>query len=166
MKYLLVAVDYFNKWVEAESLAKISAAHVQKFVWKLICRFGLPKLIVTDNNRQFVDKKLVAFYKELGIMPVTSLVEHPQTKEQAEAMNKIIVQELKKRLGEAKGAWVDELQQVLWRYVVPRTVRRERCVRGEVRKMTSENPTQRRSQENDSSLRTIWGGVFGEKLGN
>ncbi|XP_014506403.1 uncharacterized protein LOC106766164 [Vigna radiata var. radiata] len=116
LKFLLVAVDYFTKWVEAEPLANISASQVQKFVWKLICRFGLPKYIITDNGRQFIDKKLVAFYKELGITPLTSSVEHPQTNGQVEAMNKVIVQELKKKLGEAKGAWVDELQQVLWGY--------------------------------------------------
>jgi len=40
---------------------------------------------------------------------VTSSVEHPPNNGQAEAMNNIIVAELKKRLGEAKGAWVDEL---------------------------------------------------------
>ncbi|XP_014492365.1 uncharacterized protein LOC106754811 [Vigna radiata var. radiata] len=100
-------------WVEAEPLAKISATQVQKFVWKIVYRFGLPKAIITDNGRQFVDKKLVAFYRELGITPITSSVEHPQTNDQAEATDKIIVQELKKRLGEAKGAWVDELPQVL-----------------------------------------------------
>lgn len=66
MKFLLVVVDYFNKWLEAEPLPKISASQVQKFVWKLICQFSLPKFIVTDNGRQFIDKKLVAFYKEVG----------------------------------------------------------------------------------------------------
>lgn len=115
-KFLLVAVDYFTKWVEAEPLARITAAQVQKFVWKLICRFEIPKFVITDNGRQFVDRKLVAFYKELGIIPLTSFVEHPQTNGLVEAMNKIIVQELKKKLGDAKGAWVDELQQVLWGY--------------------------------------------------
>lgn len=63
-----------------------------------------------------MDRKLVEFYKELGITPLTSSVEHPQTNGQAEAMNKIILQELKKKLGEAKGAWVDELPKVLWGY--------------------------------------------------
>ncbi|XP_014499228.1 uncharacterized protein LOC106760287 [Vigna radiata var. radiata] len=48
-KFLLVAIDYFTKWVEAEPLAKISASQVQNFVWRLICRFGLPKHIITDN---------------------------------------------------------------------------------------------------------------------
>lgn len=71
---------------------------------------------MTDNGRQFIDKKLVNFYKESSITPITSSVEHPQTNGQAEAANKAIVQELKKRLGEAKGGWVDELDQVLWGY--------------------------------------------------
>lgn len=79
-------------------MARISATQVQQFVWKLVCRFGLPKTIVTNNGRQFIDKKLMAFYKELGINIITSSVEHPQTNDQAKPTNKIIVQELKKRL--------------------------------------------------------------------
>ncbi|XP_014501602.1 uncharacterized protein LOC106762287 [Vigna radiata var. radiata] len=54
--------------------------------------------------------------REWGITPVTISVEHPQTNGQAEAINKIIVNELKKRLREAKGTWVEELPQVLWGY--------------------------------------------------
>ncbi|XP_017441100.1 uncharacterized protein LOC108346536 [Vigna angularis] len=107
-RFLLVAIDYFTKWIEAEPL--------QKFVWTLICRFGIPKTVVTDNGRQFVDKRFGDFYKKLGIKHVTSSVEHPQTNDQVEAANKVIVAELKKRLGDAKGAWVDELQEVLWGY--------------------------------------------------
>jgi len=116
-KFILVAVDYFTKWVEAEALANITARQVHSFVWRnIICRFGLPHTIITDNGRQFIDKKLKDFYKQVGIRHVTSSVEHPQTNGQAEAMNKVVVAELKKRLGEAKGAWVDELPQVLWAY--------------------------------------------------
>ncbi|XP_017413025.1 uncharacterized protein LOC108324597 [Vigna angularis] len=115
-KFLLIAIDYFTKWVEAEPLGTITAARVQKFVWTLICRFGIPKVIVTDNGRQFIDKGLGDFYKKLGVKQVTSSVEHPQTNGQVEAANKVIVAELKKRLGDAKGAWMDELQEVLWGY--------------------------------------------------
>ncbi|XP_052734193.1 uncharacterized protein LOC108339372 [Vigna angularis] len=102
-KFLLVAVDYFTKWIEAEPLSVISAQRVQKFIWRLICRFGLPKKIITDNGRQFVARKLEDFLSQLGIQHVTSSVEHPQTNGQAEAANKAILTELKKRLGEAKG---------------------------------------------------------------
>ncbi|XP_017420172.1 uncharacterized protein LOC108330177 [Vigna angularis] len=89
---------------------------VQKVCWKLICRFGLPRTIITDNGRQFIDRKLAEFYTSLGIKHVTSSVEHPQTNNQVESMNKTIVTELKKRLGEKKGTWVDELPEVLWAY--------------------------------------------------
>lgn len=90
-KFLLVAVDYFTKWVEAEPLANITATQVRNFCWKLICRFGLPRTIITDNGRQFIDRKLERFFHELGIRHTTSSVEHPQTNGQAEAMNKAIL---------------------------------------------------------------------------
>ena len=51
-KFILVAVDYFTKWVEAEALANITAQQVHSFVWRnIICRFGLPHMIITDNGR-------------------------------------------------------------------------------------------------------------------
>ena len=54
VKFLLVAIDYFTKWVEAEALAMITEARLQSFVWKsIICRFGIPLMIISDNGRQF-----------------------------------------------------------------------------------------------------------------
>ena len=51
-KFLLVAVDYFSKWVEAETLAKITEQMVKKFIWQhIICRFGIPRRLVSDNRR-------------------------------------------------------------------------------------------------------------------
>jgi len=76
LRFLIVAVDYFTKWIEAEPLAKITTANVQNFTWKLICRFGVPHTVITDNDRQFVDRKLEAFFTELGVKHITSSVEH------------------------------------------------------------------------------------------
>jgi len=77
-KFILVAVDYFTKWVEAGALANITARQVHSFVWRnIVCRFGLLHTIITDNGRQFIDKKLKDFYKQVGIRHVTSSVEHP-----------------------------------------------------------------------------------------
>jgi len=59
-----------------------------------------------NHNRQrptFIDKELAKFYTDLGIKHVTSSVEHPQTNGQAEAANKVILVELRKRLDNAKG---------------------------------------------------------------
>lgn len=88
--------------MKAKLLATISVMQVQRFVWKIICRFGLPRVIMIDNGRQFVDRKLREFYQNLGIKHVTSSVEHPQSNGQQEAANKIIVKELKRRLRDRK----------------------------------------------------------------
>ena len=116
-KHFLVAVDYFTKWIEAEPLATITAQNVQNFVWKnIVCRFGIPHSIVSDNGRKFIDQGLMTFYNDLGIKSLTSSVEHPQTNGQAEAANKVLLNELRKRLDTAKGRWAEELPEVLWAY--------------------------------------------------
>jgi len=105
-KFLLVGIDYFTKWIEVEPLATITTAKVKGFVSKsIICRFGIPHTIVLDNDRQFVDQALIAYYEGLGIRHVTSSVEHLQTNGQAEAAKQVTLNELKKRLGIAKGRW-------------------------------------------------------------
>ena len=53
-KFLLVAIDYFSKWVEAEAYASIKDKDVTKFVWKnIICRFWIPQAIIADNGPHF-----------------------------------------------------------------------------------------------------------------
>ncbi|RDY13735.1 hypothetical protein CR513_01291, partial [Mucuna pruriens] len=117
IKFLIVAVDYFTKWIEAEPVAVISAERVKKFLWKkVICRFGLPAIIVSNNGTQFASKTTTEFCQGLGIRQVFTSVEHPQTNGQAEAANKVILKGLRRRLEEAKGRWVEELPQVLWSY--------------------------------------------------
>nr|KYP37686.1 Gypsy retrotransposon integrase-like protein 1 [Cajanus cajan] len=73
VKFLVVAVDHFTKWIEAEALATITANNIQKFFWK-------------NSNGQ------------------------------AEAANKVILKKLKRRLGQAKGTWPDQLPEILWAY--------------------------------------------------
>ncbi|XP_025616618.1 uncharacterized protein [Arachis hypogaea] len=65
---------------------------------------------------QFVDKKFGEFLMGLGIKQRFSSVEHRQTNDQVEAANKVILQGLKKRLDQKKGAWADKLASVLWSY--------------------------------------------------
>lgn len=55
----MVAVDYFTKWAKAEALATIIEAKVTSFIWtNIVCRFGIPNAIVTDNGKQFDNVKL------------------------------------------------------------------------------------------------------------
>ena len=52
VKFLLVAIDCFTKWVEVEALATIIEARIRNFVWKnIICKFGIPLMIISDNGR-------------------------------------------------------------------------------------------------------------------
>ena len=51
MKYLIVAIEYFTKWIEAEPVAQITTHKVQHFVWKnIVCRFGVPRRLVSNND--------------------------------------------------------------------------------------------------------------------
>nr|KYP39629.1 hypothetical protein KK1_039060 [Cajanus cajan] len=86
VKFLIVAIDHFTKWIEAEAVATITANNMQKFFWK----------------------------------------NHPQSNGQAEAANKVVLKELKRRLGQAKGTWPDFLPEILWAYrCTPQTSTRE-----------------------------------------
>ena len=52
VKFLIVAINYFTKWVEAEALATITEARIRSFVWKnIICKFGILRTITSDNGR-------------------------------------------------------------------------------------------------------------------
>ena len=54
LKFAVVAVDYFTKWAEAEPLATITSNKMINFVTKnIICRYGVPQKIITDNGTQF-----------------------------------------------------------------------------------------------------------------
>ena len=54
VKFLLLEIDYFTKWVEVEALATITEAKIQNSVWKnIICRFGISRTIILDNVHQF-----------------------------------------------------------------------------------------------------------------
>jgi hypothetical protein len=116
-KYAIVAVDYFTKWAEAEPMATITTKKVINFVVRnIICRFGLPRTIITDNGTQFESKEFKEFCQRYGIEKRFAAVAHPKANGQVEAVNKIIKSILKKRLEKARGKWVDELPTALWAY--------------------------------------------------
>jgi transposase InsO family protein len=117
VKFLLVAVDYFTKWVEAEPVATISAEKVKKFYWKkIICRFGLPRYIVSDNGTQFTSEAVIQFCEEKGIRNTFVPVEHPQANGQEESANKVILKAIKKKLTKKDKNWAEPLPEILWAY--------------------------------------------------
>ncbi|VFQ59783.1 unnamed protein product [Cuscuta campestris] len=127
VRYVIVAIDYFTKWVEAAPLASITGAQCQKFLAKqVICRFGVPKHVITDNGTQFESKPFNDFLESWGIKHSYASVGYPQTNGQVENANRTIVDGLKRKLEACGGEWAEELPYILWTYrTTPRRATRE-----------------------------------------
>ena len=98
-------------------MANIRDVDVKRFIWKnIVTRFGVPHVLISDNGLQFDSKAFKKYCSDLGIKNRYSTPAYPQGNGQAEAVNKVIVNGLKKRLDDAKGKWVEELPCVLWTY--------------------------------------------------
>ncbi|CAL9031096.1 unnamed protein product, partial [Prunus brigantina] len=94
--WILTATEYFTKWVEAIPLRKATGAAVSNFIREyIVCRFGIPYKMVTDNGTPFVNK---------------------QGNGQAEATNKTILRILSKMVYEYQGSWSVHLPDALWAY--------------------------------------------------
>ena len=116
-KFIVVVVDYFTKWAEAEPLATITEQKERNFVWRaIICRFSIPRALVSDNGKQFDNPKFRDFCAELGIKNYYSSPAHPQSNGQAEVTIRTLKAALKTKLEYLKGKWVAYLPEVLWAY--------------------------------------------------
>ena len=117
LKFLEVGIDYFTKWVEAEPLATITKKSIRSFVWRnIICRYGILKVLVSDNGKQFDNDAFRDFCTELGIENHYSSPTHSQANGQVEVTDRTLLKIIKTRLEGAKGIWPDELPNVLWAY--------------------------------------------------
>ncbi|KAL4376297.1 hypothetical protein GQ457_02G025310 [Hibiscus cannabinus] len=107
--YILLAVDYVSKWVEAIATTHNDAKTVQRFIKKnIFTRFGTPRVIISDEGRHF-DNRSIAPLRKLGINHKLSTASHPQTNGQAEIFNREIksILEKVKRLLE-----INELEEI------------------------------------------------------
>ena len=103
--------------MEAEPLATITEKSIRTFVWKnIICRYGIPRVLVSDNGKQFDNDSFRDFCTELGIKNHYSSPTHPQANRQVEVTNRTLLKLIKAWLEGAKGIWPDELPSVLWAY--------------------------------------------------
>ena len=106
-----------HKVGRSRTLKTITEAKIEDFIWKnILCRFGIPNAIVTDNGRQFDNNKFRMFCFEFNINLCFASPAHPQSNGQVEAINKIIKRTLKTSLDKAKGCWPEFVPQVLWSY--------------------------------------------------
>jgi transposase InsO family protein len=98
-KFVLLATDYFTKWVEAIPLKKVTSENMVEFVKEhIIYRFGIPQTITTDQGNQFTSSEFKEFAESMGIKLLNSSPYYAQANGQAEASNKIMIRLYKIRL--------------------------------------------------------------------
>jgi transposase InsO family protein len=116
--HIFVAVDKFTKWIKVKPVASITAAKAVEFIKEIMYRFGMPNNIITDNGTQFTMREFKDFCVDLGIKINYASVSHPQSNDQVECSNGIILQGLKSRICDRLkpyiGKWVQDLSSILW----------------------------------------------------
>nr|GEU37630.1 reverse transcriptase domain-containing protein [Tanacetum cinerariifolium] len=115
-KYILVAVDYLSKWVEAKALPTNDARVVVKFLKSLFSWFGTPKAIISDRGTHFYNDKFSRVMAKYGVTHRLSTVYHPQTSGQVEVTNCGLKCILERTVGENHALWSDKLEDALWAF--------------------------------------------------
>nr|GEY87310.1 reverse transcriptase domain-containing protein [Tanacetum cinerariifolium] len=115
-KYILVAVDYLSKWVEAKALPTNDARVVVKFLKSLFSRFGTPKAIISDRGTHFCNDQFLRVMAKYGVTHRLSTAYHPQTSGQVEVTNHGLKRILERMVGENHASWSDKLEDALWAF--------------------------------------------------
>eukprot|EP00253_Pinus_taeda_P002696 PITA_02696 len=114
-KWILVATDYFTKWIEAIPTRKADHHVVMKFFTEnILTRFGCPHKLVTDNAAAFKEKELVDMCDSMGIKLVHSTSYYPQGNGLVKSSNKSLIRIIKKLLEDNKRNWDSKLKFALW----------------------------------------------------
>ena len=112
-EYILVAIDYFTKWVEATSYDRLTAARVAKFIIShIIYQYGVPQELISDRGAHFRGE-VDTLVQEYGIQHHRSSTYRPQTNGAVEAANKNIKRILRKMV-ETSRDWLEKLPFALW----------------------------------------------------
>jgi len=116
-KFILVAADYFTKWVEAVPLKNVTSKEMIEFVKEhIIYRFGIPQTITTDQGTMFTSDEFEDFATGMGIKLLNSSPYYAQANGQAEASNKGVIKLIKRKIDEYPRKWHTVLHEALWAY--------------------------------------------------
>ncbi|GJX73813.1 reverse transcriptase domain-containing protein [Tanacetum coccineum] len=115
-KYILVAVDYLSKWVEAKALPTNDARVVVKFLKSLFARFRTPRAIISDRGTHFCNDKFAKVMSKYGVTHRLATAYHPQTSGQVEVSNRGLKHILERTVGENRTSWSDKLDDALWAF--------------------------------------------------
>lgn len=117
-KYLLVMVDKFTKWIEANPVKTAESGPVIDFISEVVHRYGVPHSIITNNGLNFIAEEMKTWCGKMGIKLDYASVYHPQTNSQVERANGLIMSGIKPKLvrslKESDTHLVEELDSVLW----------------------------------------------------
>jgi transposase InsO family protein len=117
-RFLFVAIDKFTKWLEATPVVNITQGAAVAFLKSIVCRFGVPSRIITDNGTQFTSRIFQEYCEDIGTQLCFASMAHPRSNGQVERANAEILRGLKTRtydcLKKHGANWVSELPSVLW----------------------------------------------------
>ncbi|KAK8521400.1 hypothetical protein V6N12_005307 [Hibiscus sabdariffa] len=115
--YIILAVDYVSKWVEAKATRNNDARTTAEFLKNSIfSRFGTPKVIISDQGTHFINRIIEALMKKYGVTQRIATAYHPQTNGQAEVSNREIKSILDKIVKPNRKDWSLKLNDALWAY--------------------------------------------------
>nr|GEW61789.1 reverse transcriptase domain-containing protein [Tanacetum cinerariifolium] len=115
-KYILVAVDYLSKWVEAKALPTNDARVVFKFLKNLFTRFGTPQAIISDRGTHLCNDQFEKVMQKFGLTHRLATPYHPQTSGQVEVSTRGLKRILERKVGENRASWSDKLDGALWAF--------------------------------------------------
>ncbi|GMI64707.1 hypothetical protein HRI_000140000 [Hibiscus trionum] len=115
--YILLAVDYVSKWVEAIATPHNDAKTVHRFLHKnIFTRFGIPRAIISDEVTHFENKVISKALQKVGVTHKIAAAYHPQTNGQAEISNREVKTILEKVVNPSRKDWSLKLDDALWVY--------------------------------------------------
>ena len=104
--YILLAIDYVSKWVEAIPTMTNDSSVVSRFlVSNIFSRFGIPRAIITDQGTHFCNRTVEALMRKYGVQHHISTPFHHQTNGQAKASNREIKNILEKIVNTKRKDW-------------------------------------------------------------
>ena len=115
--YILLAMDYVSKWLEAIACPINDASTVVGFIQRhILSKFGAPRTIISDEGSHFSNKVIAKLMSRYGIRHVMGLAYHPQSNGQAEISNREITKILEKTMNSSRKDWSIKLDDALWAY--------------------------------------------------